>query len=181
MNPLVEVLMTAFHPARTSQYTSKFGTPVQNAALVVGAVFLAVGVLGFVPGITTNDDQLTFAGHHPDAALLGIFNVSVLHNLVHLAFGVAGIALARTCNSARSYLIGGGVVYLVLVIYGLVIDDDSSANFVPVNDADNRLHLGLAVAMIALGAALGGRRDDTGQPVGTGGRTQNGTPNGAVG
>jgi Domain of unknown function (DUF4383) len=98
--------MTAFHPARTSQYTSKFGTPVQNAALAVGAVFLAVGVLGFVPGITTNYDQLTFAGHHPDAALLGIFNVSVLHNLVHLAFGVAGIALARTCNSARSYLIG---------------------------------------------------------------------------
>jgi hypothetical protein len=60
-----------------------------------GAVFLAVGVLGFVPGITTHYDQLTFAGHHSDAALLGIFNVSVLHNLVHLAFGVAGIALAR--------------------------------------------------------------------------------------
>ena len=96
------------------------------------------------------------------------FNVSVLHNLVHLAFGVAGIALPRTFNSARSYLIGGGIVYLVLVIYGLVIDDDSSANFVPVNDAGNWLHLGLAVAMIALGAALGRRRDDTGQPAGTG-------------
>ena len=58
-------------------------------------MFLAVGVLGFVPGITTHYDQLTFAGHHSDAALLAIFNVSVLHNLVHLAFGVAGIALAR--------------------------------------------------------------------------------------
>jgi Domain of unknown function (DUF4383) len=180
VNPLVEVLMTAFHPAHTSQSTSKFGTPVEKAALAVGAVFLAVGVLGFVPGITTNYDQLTFAGHHSDAALLGIFNVSVLHNLVHLAFGVAGFALARTFNSARSYLIGGGIVYLVLFIYGLVIDQDSSANFVPVNDADNWLHLGLAVAMIALGAALGRRRDGTGQPVGTGGRTQNGTPNGPV-
>ena len=95
MNPLVEVLMTAFHPARTYAYTPKFGRPVQKAALAVGAVFLPVGVLGFVPGITTNYDQLTFAGHHSDAALLGIFNVSVLHNLVHLAFGVAGIALAR--------------------------------------------------------------------------------------
>ena len=145
--------MTAFHPARTSAYTSKFGTPVQKAALAVGAVFLAVGVLGFVPGITTNYDQLTFAGHHFDAALLGIFDVSVSHNLVQLAFGVAGIALARTFNSARSYLIGGGIVYVVLVIYGLVIDHDSSANFIPVNDADNWLHLGLAVAMIALGAA----------------------------
>ena len=71
-------------------------------------------------------------------------------------------------------------MYLVLFIYGLVRDHDSSANFVPVNDADNWLHLGLAVAMIALGAALGRSREDTGQPVGTGSRTQNGTPNGAV-
>ena len=78
--------------------------------------------------------------------------MSVLHNLVHLAFGVAGIALARRSDRARSYLIGGGVVYLMLVIYGLVIDHDNSANFVPVDNADNCLHLGLAVAMIALGA-----------------------------
>ena len=63
-------------------------------------------------------------------------------------------------------------MYLVLFIYGLVIKHDSSADFVPVNDADNWLHLGLAVTMIALGVALGRRRDDTGQPVGTGGRTQ---------
>jgi uncharacterized protein DUF4383 len=55
-------------------------------------------------------------------------------------------------------------VYLVLVIYGLVVEHDSSANFVSVNDADNWLQLGVAVAMIALGAALGGRRDDTGNP-----------------
>jgi hypothetical protein len=159
--------MTPSHPARTSESMSRFRTPVQKAALAVGAVFLVVGLLGFVPGITTHYEQLTFAGHHSDAALLGIFNVSVLHNLVHLLFGVAGIVLARTFNSARSYLIGGGVVYLVLFIYGLAIDHDSSANFVPVNDADNWLHLGLAVAMIALGAALGRARDDSGQPVGT--------------
>jgi Domain of unknown function (DUF4383) len=178
--PLVEVLMTAFHPARASEYSSKFGTPVQKAALAVGAVFLAVGVLGFVPGITTNYDQLTFAGHQSDAALLGVFNVSVLHNLMHLAFGVVGIALARTFNGARSYLIGGGIVYLVLFIYGLVIDHHSSANFVPVNDADNWLHLGLAVAMIALGGALGRTREDTGRAVGTGGGTENSTSNGPV-
>jgi hypothetical protein len=169
--------MTASHPARTSESMSKIRTPVQKAALAVGAVFLVVGVLGFVPGVTTHYDQLTLAGHHSDAALLGIFNVSVLHNLVHLAFGVAGVALARTLNSARSYLIGGGVVYLVLFIYGLVIDHDR-ANFVPVNDADNWLHLGLAVAMIALGAALGRTRGDTGQPVGIGSTTQGSAPRG---
>jgi len=140
----------------------------------MGAVFLLVGVLGFVPGVTSNFDQLTFAGHHSDAALLGIFNVSILHNLVHLAFGVAGVVFARTFNGARSYLVGGGVVYLLLFIYGLVIDHDSSANFVPVNDADNWLHLGLAIAMIALGATLGRTHGDTGRPVGTDHRTQDG-------
>jgi uncharacterized protein DUF4383 len=150
--------------------------PVQKAALAVGAVFLAVGLLGFVPGITAHYDRLTFAGHHSDAALLGIFNVSVLHNLVHLAFAVAGVALARTFHGARSYLSGGGIVYLVLFVYGLVVDHHSSANFVPVNDADNWLHLGLAVATIARGAALGRWRDDTGQPVGTSSGTFNGTP-----
>ena len=98
--------MTPSHPARTSESMSRFRTPVQKAALAVDAVFLAVGLLGSVPGSTTNDDQLTFAGHHFVAALLGIFNVSVLHNLVHLLFGVAGIVLARTFNSARSYLTG---------------------------------------------------------------------------
>jgi hypothetical protein len=149
-----------------------FRSPVQKAALAMGAVFLLVGLLGFVPGVTTHFDQLSFAGHHSEAALLGIFNVSVLHNLVHLAFGVAGIALARTFNSARMYLIGGGVVYLVLFVYGLVIDHDSSANFVPVNDADNWLHLGLSVVMIGLGVALGRTHADTGHSVDTGGRTQ---------
>ena len=172
--------MTPANPVNTPRTSTTFATPVQKASLAVGAVFLLVGLLGFVPGITTNFDQLTFAGHHSDAALLGIFNVSILHNLVHLTFGVAGIALARTFNSARSYLIGGGVVYLVLFLYGLVIDHESSANFVPVNDADNWLHLALAVAMIALGAALGPRRDDTGQPVGTDLGAQGNTPDGPL-
>ena len=134
-------------------------TNVQKASIVVGAVFLLVGVLGFVPGITSNFDQLTFAGHHSEAALLGLFNVSILHNIVHLLFGIAGVTLARTFDGARSYLVGGGIIYLVLFIYGLVIDHDSSANFVPVNDADNWLHLILAIAMIGLGVVLGRTRD----------------------
>lgn len=130
-------------------------TPVQLAALVVGAVFLLVGILGFVPGITTNFDQLTFAGHHSGAMLLGIFHVSVLHNLVHLAFGVAGLALSRTFVQARLYLLVSGVIYALLGVYGVVISQDSAANFVPVNTADNWLHFGLAALMLALGLALG--------------------------
>ena len=131
--------------------------PLQTAALVVGAVFLLVGVLGFIPGVTTQYDQLGFAGHESGALLLGLFQVSVLHNLAHLAFGVAGVAMARSVSGARNYLIWGGAVYAVLWIYGLLVGHGSPANFVPVNTADNWLHLLLAVGMIGLGVLLGRR------------------------
>lgn len=129
---------------------------VRLAATVVGATFLLVGILGFVPGVTSNYDELSFGGHESGAELLGIFQVSILHNLVHLLFGVAGLAMARTARSATTYLLAGGAVYLVLWLYGLAIDHRSGANFVPVNDADNWLHLVLGVAMVGLG--LIGRR-----------------------
>ncbi|MEU3855631.1 DUF4383 domain-containing protein [Streptomyces sp. NPDC029554] len=129
-------------------------TPVQQAALVVGVVFLLVGVLGFIPGITANYDTMEFAAHHSEAKLLGIFQVSILHNLVHLAFGVAGLVLARTVAQARLYLLAGGAIYLLLWLYGLIIDHDSAANFVPLNTADNWLHLVLGLGMVALGALL---------------------------
>jgi arginine exporter protein ArgO len=129
--------------------------PIQVAALVMGVVFLLVGLLGFIPGITTNYGAMAFAGHQSEAMLLGVFQVSVLHNIVHLLFGIAGVAMARTVAGARNFLIYGGVVYAVLWLYGLLIDQGSAANFVPVNTADNWLHLVLAVVMIALGFLVG--------------------------
>lgn len=130
-------------------------TTLQKVATAVAVVFLAVGVLGFIPGITTNYGTMDAAGHHSEALLLGIFQVSVLHNVVHLLFGIVGLALARSFSGARAYLIGGGVVYAVLWVYGLVVDDMSSANFVPMNTADDWLHLALAGGMILLGVLLG--------------------------
>lgn len=129
-------------------------TTVQKASLAVGAVFLLVGILGFVPGITTNYDSLQFAGHHSEAMLLGLFQVSVLHNIVHLLFGAAGLLLARTATGARSFLLYGGVVYLVLFVYGLVVPEDSAGDFVPLNSLDNILHLVLGAGMIALAVIL---------------------------
>jgi uncharacterized protein DUF4383 len=134
---------------------------IKKVAAAVGAVFLLVGILGFIPGITTNYSSMSFAGSGSDAKLIGLFQVSVLHNIVHLLFGVAGLAMARQAVTARTYLLGGGVIYLVLWIYGLVINQASSANFVPVNTADNWLHFVLGVGMILL-SFLGGRRAATG-------------------
>jgi len=128
---------------------------VQKAALVVGIVFIVVGILGFIPGATTNIETLMFAGHESGALLLGVFQVSILHNIVHLLYGIAGVALARTFSGARNYLIWGGAVYLVLWLYGLFVALDSPANFVPLNDADDWLHLVLGLGMIALGLTLG--------------------------
>ena len=136
-------------------------TTLQKAAAAVGAVFLLVGVLGFIPGITTNYDTMDFASHHSEAKLLGIFQVSILHNIVHLLFGIAGLAMSRSWSGTRSYLIAGGAIYLVLWLYGLLIDKSSGANFVPVNSADDWLHFFLGAAMLALGILLGKTAADT--------------------
>jgi hypothetical protein len=136
---------------------------VNRLAMAVGAVFLVVGVAGFIPGITTNYDQLSFAGHHSGAELFGVFQVSILHNIVHLLFGAAGIALARRADTARLYLIGGGAIYLVLWLYGLVVSDTSGANFVPVNTADDWLHFILGIGMIGLGLFATRRTDAAGR------------------
>lgn len=129
--------------------------PVQYAALLVGALFLLLGALGFVPGVTTGYDDLEFAGHGSSAELLGLFQVSVLHNIVHLVYGVAGVATALvTAAAARAYLLVGGLVLVALALYGGFVEPGGAANFVPVDTADNWLHFVAGIAMVGLGAAL---------------------------
>jgi hypothetical protein len=128
-------------------------TPVQSVAALVSVVFVLVGILGFIPGITTHYGDLSFAGHDSGAKLLGLFQVSILHNIVHLLFGIVGLALAKTAEGARTFLIGGGVVYLVLWLLGVI----GAGDWIPTNTADNWLHLALGVGMIGLGFVTGRR------------------------
>ena len=138
-------------PSRTTRGAAASRTsPVQVLAGVFGVVFLLVGILGFVPGITTNFGDLELLGRDSHGELLGIFQVSVLHNIVHLLFAV-GILAAKNRATAAAFLIGGGIVYLVVWAYGSLIDLSGGLNFLPFNTADNFLHLGLGVSMIALG------------------------------
>ena len=135
--------------------TDRVGTrrsPVQALSLAVGVVFLLVGVLGFVPGVTADLDRIGFAGPGSEAMLLGLFQVSVLHNALHLLFGVAGILAASSRGASRLFLVAGGFLYLLLWVYGSVVHsidhDGGAANFAPFNPADNLLHLGLGAGMI---------------------------------
>ncbi len=126
-------------------------TPVQNVSRLVGVAFLLVGIAGFIPGITTNlYDGLEFAGNDGNAELLGLFKMSVLHNIVHGLFGIAGLALAATASGARTFLVGGGAIYVVLWLLGIL----GGADWIPSNRLDDWLHLVLGVGMIGLGMAL---------------------------
>ncbi|WP_247660152.1 DUF4383 domain-containing protein, partial [Micromonospora sp. D75] len=80
--------------------------PVRRIASGFAVLLLLLGALGFVPGITSDYADLRFAGPGSGARLLGLFQVSVVHNLVHLVLGVAGLALARTVAGARAVLVG---------------------------------------------------------------------------
>lgn len=112
----------------------------QWLALVLGIVFLLVGALGFV--ITGFDG---FMEHDESQTLLG-FAINPLHNIVHLVIGVLGISLWITSGTARIFgwllLIGYGAAF----VYGLFAVDDPEINYLNINDADNWLHGGSAVA-----------------------------------
>ena len=129
---------------------------VRQAARIVGIVFLLVGIAGFIPGIT-EDAPGDFAGEDSPGSLLGIFQVGILHNLVHGLFGVVGILMSRRADSARTFLIGGGVVYLGLFLVGSL----GAMDWLPADDTDDWLHLGLGVGMVALGVLLSRREADS--------------------
>jgi hypothetical protein len=117
----------------------------------VGIVLLLVGILGFIPGITTQYSELRFLGPDSHAMFLNLFQVSMLLNIVQLAIGATGWAMSRTEHGARNFLIGAGALYIVLAIFGLSVGVNSAANFLALNMTDNWTHLALGVLMIGAG------------------------------
>ncbi len=117
----------------------------QLLALVFGAVYLLVGIVGFF--VTGFDD---FAGNAQHEMLL-FFMINPLHNIAHILVGVVGLLLARTLAGARTYgwLLAG--LYAALFVYGLAAVGESW-DFLNINAADNVLHI--ATALVGLVIAL---------------------------
>lgn len=118
----------------------------QLLALVFGAVYLLVGIVGF---FVTGFDH--FADNSQHEMLIGLFMINPLHNIAHILVGVVGLLLARTLAGARTYgwLLAG--LYGVLFVYGLLAVGESW-DFLNINAADNVLHI--ATAAVGLVIAL---------------------------
>lgn len=119
----------------------------QRVAQIAGWAFVLVGALGFFfSGMSMESD--------PELApkLLGLFPVNVLHNIVHLLFGVWGIAASRAHASARTYARVAGVAYLLLV--GLAFIDPTTFGLVPIGGHDVWLHAILGASLLAAGFFL---------------------------
>lgn len=114
---------------------------LQTLAKVFGAVFLLVGILGFIPGVTTD-------GH-----LLGIFDVSPLHNIIHIASGLVALALSMSEKNAQLYFRVFGVVYGLVTVIGF-IQGTTVLGLIGVNVADNLLHLAITAVALYAGFAV---------------------------
>lgn len=141
-------MTTASHHAHDFHVTRDH---VRTTAMGMGVVFLLMGVLGLIPGITTQYGSMAFASGS-EALLFGAFQVSMLLNLVYLAMGAIGVWMSRSLLSARNFLMGSGVVLLVMWLYGIIVGD-SAANILSTNASTNWLNLILGIIAVGLGAA----------------------------
>jgi hypothetical protein len=117
-------------------------TPAQLYSLVIGGVLLLIGILGWF--VETNFD---FGSDVEGEPLLG-FEINGPHNIVHLASGLLGVLAARTVASAKAFSLAFGAVYLLVSIIGF-IQGDNVLGLIPVNMADNFLHLFLGALGLA--------------------------------
>ncbi len=116
-------------------------------ALVVGIIYLVIGIAGFIPGLVQGQNYPDLAVDAGSGALLGLFPVNVVHHLVHLLVGVLGIAAYRAFDTARLYARGLAIVYGVLAVMGLISAANLHTMFglTPLFSHDVWLHAGTAI------------------------------------
>src|SRR5688500_14680730 len=129
---------------------------IRYFALILGIAFLLIGVMGFIPAFVTEPTgthDLTVHANH--GLLLGLFPVNVLHNLVHILFGIWGIAAYATgFSGARLYARSVAVIYGWLAIMGLIPALQTTFGMIPIHGHDVWLHALIAVAAAVFGWAV---------------------------
>lgn len=121
-------------------------------ALIMGIIFAVIGVAGFIPGLLApHDPSMAMTVDSLSGDLLGLFPVNVLHSLVHLLFGIWGIAAYRSFTGARIYARSVAIIYGVLTVMGFIPGLSTVFGLVPLYGNDIWLH-----ALIAISAAYFG-------------------------
>ena len=123
----------------------------RRLAMIFGVVFLLFGVLGLI-----TEGGMSMAADPAPAALLGVFPVNLLHNLVHLTFGIWGLVASRSFAGSRMYGLTGGAIYLVLACLGFIAP--TTFGLIPIGGNDIWLHAVLGIGLLAMGLTA---RDDT--------------------
>jgi len=129
-------ITTGIESARNSHSTENIMITPLLVARVFGAIFVLVGLLGFVPNPIVSPD--------------GLFAVNTMHNLVHLLTGAAFLAGAQF-GYARKTTIGIGIYYVAVTLIGFLTKSDMMLGLIHINVADRWLHAGLAVAILSAG------------------------------
>ena len=116
-------------------------------ALVWGILFLIAGASGFIPGLSTpphpSHPPLIVDSFYGQA--MGLFPVNILHNLVHLAFGVWGLLAYKSLSASRTYAKAVAIIYSVLIVAGFIPGLNTMFGLVPLFGNDILLHIGLAL------------------------------------
>lgn len=120
---------------------------IQKLAAAFGVVFILIAIVGFIApngGMSMQPTDPATA-----AKALGIFPVNLLHNVVHLLFGVWGLAASRSWGGSKQFFTVAGIIYVVLTIVGFVAP--TGFGLVPLGGSDIWLHALLGIVMLAIG------------------------------
>ena len=113
---------------------------LHKLAKLTGYLFVIIGMLGFIPGIT--EDNL----------LLGLFHVNKVHNFFHILTGLIAFGVSRKDQKITRYFFQiAGVVYMAAALLGFGNGDEPIFGRMANNLADSWLHLGISIAFLYIG------------------------------
>ena len=126
-------------------------SPARLYCTLVGAVLVIAGIIGFFYSAGFDTGTTGVASDTDD--VFGLLGVNGWHNLVHIALGLLALAVAGSPSGARAYCLGVGLLYVVLALWGFIDSDNIILGLLPLNTADDFLHLILGLTGLAAGAA----------------------------